>query len=174
MCHLNDILLSLQILVYHTTVTRPVPHNLYRHTARKPLLPPKIHHVESYNDSKALDKIRHVHDVESYNDSKAIDKIRHVESYNDSKATDKIRHVESYYNDSKVIDKDACKDKHMNMTSATLSTYDILNQPRLGEFLRIRIQAVSTTNCLQRDGGDFWFAVLKAFKYNRKYFIASD
>ncbi len=53
----------------------------------------------------------------------------------------------------------ACKN---NVTSAHLSTYQILNQPRLGEFLRIRIQAVSLTNCLQQEGGDFWFAVLKA------------
>ena len=51
------------------------------------------------------------------------------------------------------------KDK---ITSANMSSYDILNQPRLGQFLRIRIQAVSETNCPQREGGDFWFAVLKA------------
>ncbi len=48
------------------------------------------------------------------------------------------------------------------ITSAKLSTYDILNQPRIGEFLSIRIQAVSTTECPQREGGDFWFAILTA------------
>ncbi|XP_072030791.1 NXPE family member 3-like [Amphiura filiformis] len=54
-----------------------------------------------------------------------------------------------------ILDKD-------NITSANLSTFDILNQPILGEFLRIRIQTRSQTNCLQQRGGDFWFAVLKA------------
>ncbi len=52
----------------------------------------------------------------------------------------------------------ACKKS--DVTSAALSTYDVLNKPKLGEFLRIRIQAVSVTHCLQRDGGDFWFAML--------------
>ena len=48
------------------------------------------------------------------------------------------------------------------MTSVNLTTFEVLGEPKQGEFLRVLIKARSYANCSKTKGGDYWFAVVSS------------